>query len=197
MSELLLQTIIEKLQALEIALLSQGKPDVDQTIKAIPGQIKQLRSEIEDLSSGLAFFKDKSNELMKRLDACTFTLNQPLKNNVEHRHHLHKGIWISAGLAIAAIFLTSGWISSYQSKRNFEANDIKYRALKVTGNKALLKLLFETDSLYSVETDNFRKYVLEQEERTIKQVKLMSVAGEKEIRETRLRIQKNKTRVKK
>lgn len=200
MSELLLQTIIEKLEALEIALLKQNNSDKDASIiKEMAEQLKELRSETEVLSPGFKLMKDKMSELMKRLEACDFRLQQPLQNNFEHKHHLHKGILISAGLAIIAMFLSWGWITSYQSKKSFEANDMKYRALKVAGNKTLLGLLHEIDSLYDLDEKGLRKNVVAEEQRLIQQAEMLRLAGEKEgeANELKNQIKNNKRNEKK
>lgn len=88
--------------------------------------------------------------LVSSLDNHIFQSQQPLRNNVEHKHHLHKGIWIAVGLFIAAIFFLWEWIDTYQSKKVSEANDIKFRSLKLTGNKSYIKYLYDIDSIYTI-----------------------------------------------
>lgn len=147
MSEILLQTIIEKLEALEIAILKQRNPDNDPAaIKEIVEQIKKMRAVHDDFSMDFNVINNLTTEL-KRLSDYN-KLQQPVSTKIEHRHHLHKGIWISAVLLMTVLFLSWGWLTSYGNKKVFEANDIKYRALKITENRILLNLLYETDSLY-------------------------------------------------
>lgn len=92
----------------------------------------------------------------------------PLKNlvtanahnkQIEHKHHLHKGLLISLILTLLCLFLSFGWYDSYSASKQLKANDIKYRALKVVGNKSLLKLLHHTDSLYLLNRDSFEMKV--------------------------------------
>jgi hypothetical protein len=61
----------------------------------------------------------------------------------------------------------------------YEANDIKYRYLKVNGNAVLLKLLYHTDSLYNLNSDLFTIRVNDREESFAHQVELLKLAGEK------------------
>ena len=50
-----------------------------------------------------------------------------------------------------------GWINCIHAKLQFEANDIKYRFLKVNVNAPLLKLLYQTDSLFNFNNNIFVK----------------------------------------
>src|SRR5436309_1030455 len=106
MSELLLQTIVEKLEALEIALLRQDNSNEE---KGAPGEITKwiqiLQSEIKLIPFYFKLSNDKISELMKSINACNKRLEQPLQKNIEHKHHLHKGIFISIGLFVILIFL--------------------------------------------------------------------------------------------
>jgi hypothetical protein len=69
-------------------------------------------------------------------------------------------------------------MNTVDDKKQFEANDIKYRALKVSRDEELLKLLYQTDSFYNVNADWMRKYVAK-EEHLIEQTKIFELAGEK------------------
>ncbi len=90
-----------------------------------------------------------------------------LNKQIEHKHHLHKGLFISLILTLFCILLSFGWYKSYDASKQLKANDIKYRALKVVGNKPLLKLLYHTDSLYSLNSDSFEMKIKVAEERAI------------------------------
>ncbi len=84
-----------------------------------------------------------------------FIAAKTLNKRIEHKHHLHKGLFISVILTVLCIFLSFGCYKSYDTIKQLKANDIKYRALKVVGNKSLLELLHHTDSLYSINSDSF------------------------------------------
>ena len=60
------------------------------------------------------------------------------------------------------------------------ANDIKYRSLKISGNKSVLKLCEYTDSLYRKDGVGFRAGVEQEEQHLIEQANLLRLAGEKE-----------------
>lgn len=81
--------------------------------------------------SSLTINFERINELIKSLNNCNNKLNAPVQNAIEHRHHLHIGIWIAIVLFIVNIFLIIGWISYYNNAKQFRENDLKYRALKL------------------------------------------------------------------
>ena len=122
---------------------------------------------------------DQINELKLSIDKCFKSLEDPAKNQIIYKHYLHKGIWIAVILFFAAIFFLWEWLSVINDKKQFEANDIKYRALKLSGDKELAKLLYQTDSFYDANADWMRKYVTQNEHYLIEQAKIPQLTGEK------------------
>ena len=70
-------------------------------------------------------------------------------------------------------------MNCHSEKKQFEANDIKYRFWKVNGNASLLKVVYDTDSLYELDKNNFKDQVLEAEHQIKEQVKKYRLADEK------------------
>ena len=120
------------------------------------------------------------SKLTSSLDNHIFQTQQPIRNHVEHKHHLHKGIWVAVGWFIAATFFLWEWVDTYQSKKASEANDIKYGSLKLTGNKSYIKYLYEIDSIYEIKGEAIKEKTIQDEERLAEQVKMLQLAGEKE-----------------
>jgi hypothetical protein len=106
-------------------------------------------------------------------------LAHPEQNQVKHIHHFHKHIWISLNLFIILLFCAYGWMNCHIEKKQFEANDMKYRFWKANGNASLLKVVYHTDSLYELDKNNFAKEVLLQEHKIAEQEKMHRLAGEK------------------
>ncbi len=156
MDELLLQTVVEKLEDIELLVKHNNQNKTGEELKKISEELKIL--------SGRTISSGRLNELIKSLNACTGTLKQPLQNKIEHRHHLHKGIWIAIVLFVANIFLLAGWINNYNSTKQLRANDYKYRALKTMGDVSLKKILYNIDSMYKINPEYFEKKVVEKEE---------------------------------
>jgi hypothetical protein len=71
-------------------------------------------------------------------------------------------------------------MSTYNSKKQFEANDIKYRALKITAGKNLVRIFYYMDSSYNLNADSVRLTTIQQEDRLAQQTKVLRLAGEKE-----------------
>ncbi len=129
MNQVLLETIVEKLEGLEISLLKENKVGSDD--EAMLKEIKIFQLEITKLSSHFILSNEKINELSRNINALNFKLAKGVTEEINHRHHLHKGIWISIGLFLTSLMLLYGWINCYSAKKAFQANDIKYRYLKL------------------------------------------------------------------
>ena len=180
MNEVLLKTIIEKLETLEIALLKQSHPIKDcESLNALETLIKSVQSELIKLNSEVRRNTDCVNNLPNQIKTLRFNLIHPEQSQVKHIHHFHKHIWISLSLFIVSLLFAYGWMNCHSEKKQFEANDIKYRFWKVNGNASLLKVVYHTDSLYNLDKDDFTNEVLRQEHQITEQEKMQRLAGEK------------------
>ncbi|MGI8951760.1 MAG: hypothetical protein ACR2FN_09285 [Chitinophagaceae bacterium] len=154
--------------------------DILEEIKQVRFSSNEQQKEIKEVKEKLSSFEQKMNtkkevtsivdikplheEISKGfMQIQTLITNMPSTIHVEHKHHLHKGILISIVLLAISILSSFGWFKSYTNEKLYEANDIKYRSLKLTNNKALLNLLYFTDTLYKLNCDNFRIKVIEEE----------------------------------
>lgn len=169
MSEFLLQTIIEKLKTIE------GNPAIETLIN----EIRLLNIEMTKFPLEFKQNSEKMDELLKDIASINFKLELPKREYIKHSHHFHKGIWISIGFFIVTLLFLYGWINCIDRKRTFEANDIKYRFLKVNNSPTLLKLLYRTDSLYNINKDSFAKLVVAKEQILVEQAEQFRLAGEK------------------
>ena len=171
MSEILLRTIVEKLETIEL-LLKQDKSNKDEEV------LKTMLEEIKKISTS-SINIDKIDELKLSMNKCCKTLERPPANQIVCKHYFHKGIWIAVLLFFVSIFFLWEWRDAINDKRRLEANDVKYRALKISGDKELTKLLYQTDSFYDANADWMRKYVSQEEDYLIEQTKISQLAGEK------------------
>ena len=178
MSEIVLKTIVEKLEALQIALLKDNNPVKEDTIQAFLKEVRSFRAEMEKLPSQFEKSGEKNRELLQKISALNFRLDSPLEHQIKHKHHLNKGVWIVIGLCFLSCLLAYGWISCYREKNTFEANDIKYRYLKAYGHSSLLKDIYSTDSLYRLYKGSFVKKVVDKEKDLTSQYELSRIAGE-------------------
>ncbi len=187
MNQVLLETIVEKLEGLEISLLKENKSGNDEAMqKDLLKEIKLFQSEIAKFAAQFKVSNEKIDGLSKNIIVLNSKLKKGVSEQINHKHHLHKGIWIAIGSFITSLIFLYGWINCYNTKKVFEANDIKYRYLKVNGNTVLLKLLYHTDSLYNLNKEFFIKRVVEKEGDLVQQMQL-HLAGEKEKRKVNLK----------
>lgn len=181
MSEILLQAIVEKLEALEIALLKQGSTGKDEgASNELTTAVKSIQSEFIKFSSAFNGNNEKINGLSEEIHALRLKSDNPIQNQVQHVHHFHKQVWFSVSLFLISLLLAYGWINCNNEKKSFETNDMKYRFWKANGNTNLLKIVFYTDSLYKLDKDNFIHQVVQSEQQIYEQQKVLRLAGEKE-----------------
>ena len=176
MSEILIQAIVEKLEALEIALLNQGNAGKDEELKAA---IKSIQSEFIKFGFTFNANNEKINGLSEEIRALGINSGNPMQNQVKHIHHFHKQVWLSVSLFIISLLFAYGWINCSNEKKSFEANNMKYRFLKANGNKHVLKIVYYTDSLYNLDNVNFMQQVVRAERQIYEQGKVRRLAGEK------------------
>ena len=176
MSEILLQAIVEKLEALEIALLRQDSERKDEELKTT---VKSVQSELIKFGSIFTTNNEKINNLSERINALRVKPGNPIQNQVKHVHHFHKQVWLSVSLFLISLSLAYGWINCSYEKKSFEANDLEYRFWKANGNTNLLKIVFFTDSLYNLDKDHFTQQVVGAERQIYEQEKVHRLADEK------------------
>lgn len=178
MSEQLLEAILEKMESIELFLkVTDNGKDEFQRLRT---EVNFIRKEIKNLPSHILPDTGKLKELALNVEKLLAQLQTPVKNQVEHRHHLHKGIWVVVGLLVSCFLLGWGWLNSHEEKELFEANDIKYRSLKISGNGGLIKYCYLTDSAYLKDHVGFSNRVEQEEQRLIEQAELLRLAGERE-----------------
>lgn len=177
MSEQLLEAILEKIESFELLL---KVTDNSKEIQQIKAELSFIKQEIKNLPAQLQLDTGKLAELVTAINKLQMQLNIPVKNQIEHKHHLHKGIWIAVGLFVTCFLLGWGWINAHKEKEQFEANDVKYRSLKISGNKNVLNLCKYTDSLYQKDKVGFSNNVEQEERHLIEQAELLRLAGERE-----------------
>ena len=181
MSEVLLQTIVEKLEALEIALLKPNHPAKEgESSNALATEVKSVQSELKKFTSEFRTSSDRVNNLSKEITTLRLNFGNPEQTQVKHIRHFHRQIWISIGLFLISLLLAYGWTNCHSEKKVFEDNDIKYRFWKANGNTSLLKIIYRTDSLYNLDRDHFTNEVLRGEHEIAEQEKKDRLAGEKE-----------------
>jgi hypothetical protein len=193
MTEILLQTIVEKLESLEIALLKESNAGKD---NAMQRQILQsfisLQSDSQMFISQLNNTNEKLSFFSKEINALRLNLSNLTKSQVKFTRNFYKHVLVTVSLFLISLLLAYGWLNCHNEKKIFEANDIKYRYWKADSNASLLKLTYYTDSLYDIDKESFKNQVISAEQQIADQVKQFRLADEKEKkgRELNLRAKK-------
>ena len=143
----------EKIANIEEKLNSM--PDTAQEITEFKKQLTEVKVAI----TAIKFPTRQMEELSGNLVTSVTLLKQPVENKVVHHHHVHKIMIISAALFVLLGLALCGWYNTGQKLDQYQANDFKYRYLKLSNNHALHQLLVITDSLYQTNPE-FGKAVL-------------------------------------
>ena len=195
MSEILLQTIVEKLESLEIALLKESNTSKDETMqKQLLQGFKDFQSEVGNFAFQLNINNEKLHGFFKEIDAAGLKMGNLTKRQAKHIHLHYRHLMVTVSLFLISLLLAYGWINCHSEKKAFEANDIKYRYWKVDSNASLLKLTYYTDSLYDMDKDDFRNQVVYAEQKIAEQAKQCRLAGEKEKEVRELKLERQKTK---
>ena len=118
MNEVLLQTIIEKLEALEIALLKQSLPaKEEETSNELVMAVKSVQTELTKFKSEVRTNDECLTILSNQINALRLNFAHPEQNQVKHIHHFHKHIWISLSLFIILLLCAYGWMNCHSEKK--------------------------------------------------------------------------------
>lgn len=167
MSNIVTEMIIEKLDQV-ILLLQVQKP-------ATSGEEKWtlLNRQLESIRQGITEqqlqVKNSASKQDTILTAIAGLENQvkalPGRATVEHKHHLHKGVRVAAGLLVITILLSWQWLAQIRETEQFRENGLKYRYLKAYGDREVRHLCHRADSIYVARKDDFEEKVLSEEKR--------------------------------
>lgn len=141
--------------------------------QAIAGDIENLREMLR------AFLEEKLQPLSQKLDKHSALLQHPVRQQVVHHHHVTKITWIAAGLFLALALACCGWYMTGKKLNDFRANDTKYRYLKLLENQSLRRLLYQTDSIYQIQS-GLRDSVISKEEEIKHKLEMLQQASDKE-----------------
>jgi hypothetical protein len=168
---ILVDTIIAKVQKQDQRIQGQEEKvtQLENTVKVIPEHASSI-AEIQKDTQDILAIGNEQKTMMERLqkfftalEITTHLLRHPTPAKVEHHHHFPKITWITAGLFLALCLVSSGWYMTVQSSEQYQANDIKYRELKLEADSAFRQYLYHLDSLYLMNPEKMTKFVKEQE----------------------------------
>lgn len=181
MSNIVTEMIVEKLDQV-ILLLQVQKPTIlgEENWITLNRQLDSIRQGITDQQLQSQKGARKQDTILTAIAGLESHIKaSPGRASVEHKHHLHKGIWIAAGLLIITILLSWQWLVQIGEKEQFRENDIKYRYLKAFGDREVRQLCHRADSIYVARQDDFEEKVLSEEKRMEDWADSIKFAGER------------------
>lgn len=167
MSNIVTEIIVEKLdQVILLLQVQKTVKDGDENWSLLSRQLESIRLGITDQQLEAKKGTKNLNTILGAIASLESQIKTlPSKATVEHKHHLHKGIWMAAGLLVITILLSWQWLVQIGEKEQFRENDIKYRYLKAHGDRKVIQLCHRTDSIYVARKDDFEEKVVSEEKR--------------------------------
>jgi hypothetical protein len=159
---------------------------IEEKLKTIPDispdliDLKKQLAEIKVAITAIKFPTRQMNDLSGNLATSVAILKQPVENKVIHHHHIPKIIMVSVFLFLALCLAFCGWYNTSQKLDQYQANNYKYRFLKLRNNPALHHLLLFTDSLHQT-NPSFADEVLHGEDSVRKMIQQLVDAKEREV----------------
>ena len=180
-SEIMMDTVVEKVENQQQRIQTQEEKLtlIEKKVNAIPDHSKdigEMKTSFRDLlaiSKGQKTLMGKIEVFIFNLKTATDMLQHPVESKVHNHHHVPKIIWIAAGLFLALCLVCSGWYATVNNSVQYQANDIKYRQIKLIADSAFHQCLVHLDSVYLTDPDKMRNNVIEQERLKQKRLELI------------------------
>lgn len=188
MSDLLLQSIVDKIGQLEVLIASKGAGhESNVQLNKVKQECMLLKDQVTLMGQTVGSLPESMKRLIIRLDACTRALMVPVQQQVRHHHHLSYGLLLSAGMFIVVVFLSVWLYNTYDRVSDLRANDIKYRSMKFLPDKGFVDIVHSVDSIYNLDRNRFKDSIIKREQVLQKRLELLQMADEKEKEAKQLR----------
>jgi uncharacterized coiled-coil DUF342 family protein len=170
MSEILLQTLVEKVTEIDKRSKDTQEmigqlPDYSEKIDQVNNQIENLKIEVWAIPAQISIPEANIVELKQQLQQNTEQLKRPLQQVIRHVHHLRWPVitcFVLGGVNLTLIvFLSLAWDKIHEH----QASDIKYRNLRLWGTEPLQRILDGRDSAYLADPEGMEKLVTQEEQR--------------------------------
>jgi hypothetical protein len=170
MSEIVLKTIVEKLETLENAIKElkekiNGVTDYSADFKKLQGDYREIKMVIASIPPQISIPADEIKDCSRVVVGLTTQLKQPLKQIVKHIHYASKPLFLCSilfSVIIGLCMLVSYELDIVSSEKE---NDIKYRAINLSIDNNLTRAIGVADSLYFENPAALKKRVEELETR--------------------------------
>lgn len=183
MNEILLGTVIDKVDAYEKKISGQEKQmnELKEKVTNMGNNseiLSIIKTEMEQILTAIqkqSFLEKGLRQLHLDIITNTELLKQPVKKEVIPHSYAAKAIWIAAALFLILCLMSAGWITTAGKLNMYKANDTKYRYLKLQDNETLNTWLSLTDSLHLMDA-TMRNTVIAKEDENQKNLEIMQKA---------------------
>jgi hypothetical protein len=177
MDHLVIETIIEKVEAIEVRLNIQGKElseitkkvstvnDQANTIKTIANLIKKLQDNMNTITWPVKEMTEMSILLAQNNELLT----NPVKTKHVVFHTAGKLIWVIVILSALIISMIVFLVNTSSKLEQSEKNDMLWRYIKLSNNSQNLEYLQSVERIYLADPEKLKSLV-EKEELRLKQI---------------------------
>lgn len=177
MDQLVIETIIEKVEATETRMNTQGKElseiikkvstmtDQANTIKTVADLVKKLQDNMNNITWPVREITEMSNRLARNNELLT----NPKKTKQVVFHKVGKLIWVIVILSALIISLIVFLVNTSNKLEQFKMNDMLWRYIKLSKNSQNLEYLQSVERLYLGDPEKMQSLV-EKEELKLKQI---------------------------
>ena len=177
MDQLVIETIIEKVEGAETRLNTQGKElaeitkkvstitDQSNTIKTTANLLKKLQDDMNTITWPYGEISEMTNLLIQNKEL----LAHPKKTKQVIVHTAGKLGWSIAGLSVIIISLIILLINITNKLNQYKMNDMTWRYIKLSNSSQNLEYLQSVERLYLAHPEKMKSLV-EREELKLKQI---------------------------
>ena len=171
MSQIIVETLVEKVNNQEIRLNEQHKvtakiAETISTMKSESENIQKLSGIVNHLQDNLTRIKwplEEMRDLKSNLSQNNSLLQQPKREKVIHVHTGSKLLWVTIAVSVICILVIFGWINTSRSLVEYKMHNACWRYLKLNMNAKDLEYLQKIERLYQENTDQWIKLIEEKE----------------------------------
>lgn len=177
MSEILLNAIIEKLEALEFLWnVDRSEQQAAPDLSPVLAELQMLHKLLSQLSSMIEHGDRNIADLSVKIDKFS---HAPASSQHTAVPGKLKYLIVIAGLSMLLLLFSWGWINTFTNATEAQASSWKYRYFKVSGPESTYRLMKRVDSSYQADKTSFKKEVIRLEERLLSFADSIRFAGEK------------------
>ena len=181
MSEILLQAIIEKLEAIELLLnVDHSAQQAPTDFSPVLVEMRMLHKLHSQLSSMIEHGDRNISDVSVKIEKLTDKFcHAPASSQHTVVPGKFKYIVVIAGLSVLLTLFSWGWLNTFRNAAEIQAAGWKYRYLKVSGPESTYRLMKRADSSYQADKTGFKKDVIRLEDRLLSFADSIRFAGEK------------------